>query len=124
MSDEAVWLDEKPGSDPDDWYEMRSITSDGLFAFPRCQYRRRTPDELAVVRAAAREREANQLHAFQNLPMYSVARLCPKCAHGEAKTRWQDKSDRFGDNGVLHRTCRNCKYIWQERPISDLEFYP
>ena len=124
------WMTEKSvPSEPDEWYEIRYVDEDGnelhgwmLFSEKRVrQYRRRSPEAIQAIV----EKRSNQRLAYYSLPAFRADRRCPKCSSPElAKTRWQDASDEYGDNGVLHRICRGCRYTWIEKPVSDLEFSP
>jgi DNA-directed RNA polymerase subunit M/transcription elongation factor TFIIS len=125
------WRDEKDTpSEPNEWYEVRwvdedgEVTRGGIFGswFARAQYRRRSQASIDTIRKQAHEKAANQDHAFAQLPTFAISRACPKCKSPDAKVRWQDKSDKYGENGVLHRTCRCCRYIWTEKPLTDLDW--
>lgn len=124
------WSDTKQNPiEPDEWYERRWVDDDGEVAhgwfvswFGRQQWRRLPDDRIVANEKAKKERTANADYAFASLPAFSLKRACPKCGATDAKARWQESSDKFGENGVLHRTCRCCRYIWQEKPLTDLEF--
>jgi hypothetical protein len=43
---------------------------------------------------------------------------CGKCGHREASTAYEAaREGLYAGHDVLHRQCRQCGYIWHEKPL-------
>jgi hypothetical protein len=105
-------------SDPDWWYEMRRVDSNGdpvsplaaLFGQPsHLQWRRRTPEEIARMEAA-------WTAAYLALPVLGPVFRCAKCAFEERSIVYQ-VCEEFGERSVMHITCQRCRAVSHAKPL-------